>query len=92
MAKNVVKVIGYENKKGTFKNEQGKEIEYDNTYLYCTYENENTVGEGCRVYKLARDCEFQNFQSLDDLIGNEVILSTTSTRYGTTVNAIYCRE
>lgn len=87
-----MKVIGYENKKGTFKDEAGIERAYDNMYIHCTYKNQNTVGEGCRAYKLARDCEFQNFQSLDDLIGNEVILSTTSTRYGTTVNAIYCRE
>lgn len=92
MAKNVVKVIGYENKKGTFKNEQGKEIEYDNTYLYCTYENENTVGEGCRAYKLAKDVEFDNFNFLDDLVGNDVRLSATTTRYGTTVDVITIRE
>lgn len=85
-------VIGYENKKGTFKDAQGIAHAYDNVYIHCTYENENTVGTGCKTYKLAKDCEFQNFQSLNDLIGNDVILSTTTTQYGTTVKAIYCRE
>lgn len=85
------KVVGYETKKGTFES-NGKEIAYSNTYLHCTYENKDTVGLGCKSYKLAKECEFINFHSLDDLLGNEVVLSTNSTQYGTTVTNIYCRE
>lgn len=92
MANEKLTVIGYELKEGTFKNDAGKEISYNNVYLHCTYQNKNTVGLGTRTYKLAKDCEFINFNSLDDLINNGVVLSTQSSQYGTTVTNIFCRE
>ena len=92
MANERLTVIGYEVKQGTFKNEAGREISYNNIYLHCTYENENTVGHGCRAYKLAKDCEFYNFATLNDLIGCGVALSTQSSQYGSTVTGIFFRE
>lgn len=87
-----MKLIGVENKKGTFKNEAGAEVAYNNTYIHCTYENENTIGVGTKSYKLSRDCQVEGGARLSELIGKEVILSTQSSQYGTTVNFIFPRE
>lgn len=85
-------IVGIENRKGTFKNEQGTDIAYDNKYIHLVGENENTNGQCTASYKVSKNCEIVGASSFNDLIGMEVLLCKDKTQYGTSVSAIIVRE
>lgn len=48
----MIKVVGFERKKGTFTNQQtGESIDYDNIILYCTNDAVDNV-QGCYVSEI----------------------------------------
>lgn len=75
----MVKVIGYETKKGTFSNEKtGEVIDYDNINIYTiTDQNKNVVGCSSSSIKI-KSKEFEAItgcKSPNDLIDKEVMLN-----------------
>ncbi len=88
----MVKVIGYEKKKGTFINEKtGDLIDYDNINLHTiTDEYKNIVGFSSSVLKIkSKDFEgITGFKSPDELLDKEVTLGYIPVAGGAKLSSI----
>lgn len=71
----MIKVVGYEKKKGLFTNQQtGEVIDYDNIILYCINDNVENV-QGCYVSEIkVKRCDFLKIcgHNHDDVIDHEI--------------------
>ena len=85
-------VIGIETKQGTFKNEAGNQVAYNNKYVHLAGDSQNTVGQRTEAYKVSKNCEIVGVKNLEDLIGLEVLISTSRSEYGISATAIIVRE
>ncbi len=73
----MIKLVGYQQKKGTFTNEKtGEVIEYDNYELYCmTDEDEKVKGLMTVTHKIkAEELVIKGAKDLDELINKEIDL------------------
>lgn len=87
-----MKVIGIENKKGTF-NDGTREVDYDVNYLHCTENADCVIGERTRSYKINGRVEFVGFKDLTELMGKNVYIDMGfSKQYGAFVRRLSCVE
>lgn len=83
-----MKVVGIENKKGTFKKD-GQDIAYDVNYIHCTETADNVVGVRCKSFKINKNVEFVGFTDLTELMDNEVLVATGySEQFGSYVKSV----
>lgn len=83
-----MKVVGIENKKGTF-NKNGEQIAYDVNYIHCTETAPNVNGVRCKSFKIGKNVEFVGFTDLSELLKNEVLVATGySEQYGSYVKSV----
>ena len=85
------KLLGYENKTGSFKNKDtGEFIQYDNYVLhFVTDERAEVKGLFCGSAKTKReDLIFMGFNSLEEVLGQEVIFGFDMTGNTPVVNRI----
>ena len=87
-----MKVIGIENKKGTF-NKDGAQINYDYMVIHCAESSENTQGLRTRTYKIGKNTEIVGANSLRDILNREVSVEQGFSReYGAYTKAVYLRR
>ena len=83
-----MKVVGIENKKGTF-NKNGEQIAYDVNYIHCTETAPNVIGVRCKSFKIGKNVEFVGFTDLSELLENEVLVATGySEQFGSYVKSV----
>lgn len=87
-----MKVIGLENKKGTF-NKDGAQINYDYMVIHCTESADNTEGLRTRTYKIGKNTEIVGAKTLRECLNREVSVEQGFSReYGAYTKAVYLRS
>lgn len=83
-----MKVVGIENKKGTFQKD-GQDIAFDVNYIHCTETADNVIGVRCKSFKIGKNVEFVGFTDLAELMGEDVLVATGySEQYGSYVRSV----
>lgn len=72
----MIKVMGYQRKKGDFVSEDGRKVEYDNIELYVfTDEAQEVTGYFCDTLKLPfKETSFLGVNNVSELINREIAL------------------